>query len=69
MFEDGERCVCTEDEWYNAYGDKSTALARGMRLTVSGRRRVGGCLFLSFEETPEDNFFLCHGFKPMRTLH
>ena len=40
-----------------------------MRLTVNGRTRLGGATFLSFEETPDDNYFLVTGFVPMRALN
>lgn len=65
----GERCICQHDDWHNAFGDTTNVLHRGMRLTVRGRKRVGGCLFLSFEETPEDNFFITTGFVPLRNLN
>ena len=68
IVEPGERCICQYDDWFNAFGDKTTVVSTGMRLTVRGSRRVGGVAFYSFEETPEDNYFLPTGFKPMRNL-
>jgi hypothetical protein len=67
--EPGAKCICQYDDWYNAFGDKSTALFCGMRLTVKARKNFYGALFVSFEETPEDNFFQIEGFKPMRNLN
>lgn len=69
MFEDGAKVICQHDDWCNALGDKSTVLHRGMRPTVNGRTRLGGATFLSFEETPDDNYFLVTGFVPMRALN
>lgn len=67
--ESGEKCICQHDDWWNAFGDKSTLLHRGDRLTVRGSKRVGGVRFLSFNETPEDHLFLETGFKPLRALN
>lgn len=69
MFDNGAKVICQHDDWYNAFGDKSTALKCGMRLTVTDRKRVGGATFLAFEETPEDNYFLLTGFVPLRALN
>lgn len=65
---EGERCICQYDDWYNAFGEKSDALSRGMRLTVIGTQRVGGMTFYSFAEAPEGSFYLGTGFVPMRNL-
>lgn len=67
--EPGEKCVCQENSWWNCFGEKSTAVHRGMRLTVIGSMYVAGTRFYSFKETPEDNFFMGIGFKPMRQLN
>ena len=67
--EPGEKVITKEGGWYNAFGDKTTLVSCGMRLTVKGSRRIAGSLFLSFEETPDDNYFLIHGFTPLRTLN
>lgn len=66
--EPGERCICQYDDWFNAFGDKTTAVQTGMRLTVIATKRIAGASFYAFKETPEDNFFLSTGFKPMRNL-
>lgn len=66
---EGERCICQYDDWYNAFGDRSDALSKGMRLTVIGSHRVGGMTFYSFKETPEGNSYLGTGFTPMRNLN
>lgn len=65
----GDKCICQQDDWWNAFGDKSTVLKIGDRLTVKDSKRVGGVRFLSFNETPEDNFFMEAGFKPLRALN
>lgn len=65
----GERCICQEDDWFNAFGDTTTAVHTGMRLTVVASKRIGGATFYAFKETPEDHFFLSYGFKPMRNLN
>lgn len=67
--EPGEKCICQENEWFNAYGETSTMVSLGMRLTVSGSVYIAGTRFYTFEETPKDNFFLCLGFKPIRNLN
>lgn len=65
----GEKCICQYDDWFNAFGETTTVVHRGMRLTVKDTHRVGGCTFLCFEETPEDSSFLSTGFKPLRSLN
>jgi hypothetical protein len=67
--EPGERCICQYDDWYNAFGDRSEAMSKGMRLTVKGSTRVGGCRFYTFAETPDDACYLAEGFKPLRSLN
>jgi hypothetical protein len=67
--ETGAKCICQYDDWYNAFGDKTSVLHQGQRLVVRASKRVGGARFLSFDETPEDHFFLESGFKPMRALN
>lgn len=64
----GEQCICQEDEWYNAYGETTTAVQRGMRLHIVGTKRVGGCGFLEFKGL-EGLFFLAHGFRPLRAYN
>jgi hypothetical protein len=66
---EGDKCICQENDWWNAYGEKSTMLSRGMRLTVARRRVINGLLFYHFQETPGDNCFLASGFKPLRALN
>lgn len=65
---EGERCICQHDDWFNAFGETTNAVHTGMRLTVVASKRIGGATFYAFKETPEDNFFLSTGFKPMRNL-
>lgn len=67
--EPGEKCICQEDEWFNAYGDTDFSVHRGMRLTVTDSMYIAGTRFYSFEETPEGNFYLYLGFKPLRSLN
>lgn len=67
--EPGERCVCQENDWHNAYGDSDYSVHRGMRLTVSGSVNIGGTSFYSFEETPKGNYYMYLGFKPLRNLN
>lgn len=64
----GDKCICQEDEWYNAFGDTTEMLKAGMRLRIVGSRRIGGCDFFEFEGH-EGNYFLSHGFKPLRGLN
>lgn len=66
---EGDTCICQENDWYNAFGEATTVLHRGMRLTVIASKMVGGAKFYAFKETPKDHFFLGLGFKPMRTLN
>lgn len=68
-FTEGAVFICTEEEWYNAFGDRCEALNRGMRVTLRGTHRVGGALFLRFKETPEGNSYMSTGFKPLRSLN
>lgn len=65
----GDRCICQEDDWHNAYGESDYTVYRGQRLTVVDSRRVGGLQFFSFEETPKNNFYLSYGFKPLRSYN
>lgn len=65
----GEKCICQCDDWFNAFGETTTVLQTGMRLTVAKTRMVNGLRFYGFEETPGDNFFLYDGFRPMRELN
>lgn len=67
--EKSDVCICQEDEWFNAFGETTTLLKRGMRLTVSGSYRVAGSAFYRFRETPAECAFLAIGFKPMRELN
>lgn len=67
--EPGEKCICQEDDWHNAFGESDYSVHRGMRLTVSGLRNINGTRFYSFEETPKSNFYLHLGFKPLRSLN
>lgn len=69
MTEPGSKWICQYDEWWNAHGSKSEALHRGMRLTLKETYRLGGALFLRFEETPEDHGYLSTGFVPLRALN
>lgn len=67
--EPGEKCICQEDDWHNAFGEDDFSVHRGMRLTVTDSRHIGGSRFYSFEETPKGNFYLYLGFKPLRSLN
>ncbi len=67
--EPGERCICQENDWHNAFGDTDYSLHRGMRLTVTGSRYIGGVQFYSFDEAPKDNWYMYNGFKPLRSLN
>ncbi len=67
--EPGDRCVCIEKDWYNAFGEKHLAIQIGMRLTVLDTRRIGGISFYSFEETPKNFFYMFTGLCPMRELN
>jgi hypothetical protein len=65
---DGEKCICQESEWFNAFGDAVQIINLGMRLTVKSSMYVGGTKFYLFEEIP-DAWFLHTGFKPLRSLN
>lgn len=65
----GEKCICQEDDWHNAFGDADVSLHVGMRLTVRDTKNVHGTRFYSFDEAPEKNYYLCYGFKPLRNLN
>ncbi len=65
----GSKCICSEDELYNAFGDRSEMLIKGSRLVVRDRRRVAGSLFLSFEEHDEANYFISTAFTSLRSLN
>ena len=67
--EDGEKCICSEHELYNPFGDKSEMLYRGQRLTVTGSRYIAGTRFYRFKETDRDNWFQAEAFTPIRKLH
>lgn len=67
-YEPGTKWICQHDDWWNAHGDKSEALHRGMRLTLTETYRLGGALFLRFEET-QNNGYLSTGFVPLRSLN
>lgn len=65
----GDKCICQEDNWHNAFGDSDYSVHRGMRLTVTKSYYVGGVKFYSFEETPKGNGYMHIGFKPLRELN
>jgi len=66
---EGEKCICQFDDWYNGFGKQTHAVHCGMRLTVTKVVRVGGATFYEFDETPEGTAYLCTGFKPLRNLN
>jgi hypothetical protein len=65
----GAKCICSEDDWYNAFGEKPEVIKRGMRLTVRDKRMVGGAQFYYFEELNPENCFMSTGFTPLRNLN
>lgn len=67
--EPGEKCIAQPGEWVNAYGDKTYTVSGGMRLTVSKCIYIGGTRFYAFEETPDGNYYMYDGFKPLRSLN
>jgi hypothetical protein len=67
--EPGDKCICSEHELYNAFGDKQTMLTRGQRLHVRESRLIGALRFYSFRETPADQWFAWDAFTPMRNLN
>lgn len=67
--EDGETCICSMVDLYNAFGDKQTMLKLGQKVTVIDSKYVGGMKFYAFKEAPKDNYFDGFAFKPMRTLN
>lgn len=69
MLDVGDKCICQEDDWCNAFGDKYLKLHRGQRLTVSGIRNVGGTSFLEFNEVDKAHYFMALGFTPLRAYN
>jgi hypothetical protein len=67
--ETGEKCICQEDDWCNAFGQENFSVHRGMRLTVRDSMYVAGIQFLSFEETPKGNSYMSTGFKSLRSYN
>jgi hypothetical protein len=65
----GERFICQEPDWWNAYGESYLKLTIGDRVTLRDTKRVAGMIFFSFEEHPEDHWFWSTGFKSMRSLN
>lgn len=63
-FEVGSKAICTEPNWFNAFGEHSE-MPVGARLTVIETIRVAGTQFLKFAEYPESSF-MSHGFKNLR---
>ena len=68
-YDPGTKWICQHDDWWNAHGDKSEALHRGMRTTLKESYRLGGATFLIFEETPDKNGYPSTGFVPLRALN
>lgn len=69
MLDEGDRCVCQYNDWWNGLGEKHEVLHKGMKLTVAGSKNLAGVRFLTFEEVEEGNYFMAMGFIPLRTLH
>jgi hypothetical protein len=67
--EPGEKCICQEDDWCNAFGESNFSVSRGMRLVVKDSMFVAGTKFLSFEETPVGLFYMSIGFTPLRNYN
>lgn len=67
--EPGEKCICSYDELYNAFGAKTEAVHRGMRLVVTKSMYIAGTKFYSFEQTPADNWYMADAFTPLRSLN
>lgn len=67
--EPGERCICQENDWHNAFGDTDHSVHRGMRLTVVDSTFISGTRFYAFKETPEGNLYLHIGFTPLRSYN
>ena len=65
----GDKCICQENEWTNAFGKDDFTVRLGMRLVIKRVIYVAGSRFLSFEETPKDNYYLSMGFKPLRQFN
>jgi hypothetical protein len=68
VIEPGAKVICSEDEWWNGFGEPYV-LEIGRRLTVREHHYVAGALFLRFKEIEGDSSFLSIGFKPLRNLH
>ncbi len=67
--EPGAKCICSENELYNAFGEQCSILKKGMRLTVKERRNFFGTNFYFFEETPEGHCYMSTAFTPLRNLN
>lgn len=68
MFDPGAKVICSEDDWFNCFGEPYK-LEMGRRLTVRESYRVGTLRFLRFNEIEGDSAFLSNGFKPLRALN
>lgn len=62
MIQPGDIVVCTEDEWFNAFGDRHEAMRRDIPARVIGVRNISGQKFLEFEEFPGQSFWIA-GFR------
>lgn len=61
--------ICQEEDWHNAFGDEDHFFSIGMRVTFLDSKYVGGIKFLSFHESPKDNWYMEGGFKSLRELN
>lgn len=49
----GDVVTCKADIWFNAYGDETRAVTRhDPPRAVAATKRVGGAMFLGFEDAP-----------------
>lgn len=69
VMENGTKCICQHGRWGNAFGERNYALNTGDRLTVKSSIRVGGISFYEFVEAPEGNYYMSHGFTPLRNYN
>lgn len=62
MIQRGDIVVCTDDEWFNAYGDRHVSMRRDIPARVTEIYVISGVKFLEFEEFPGQKFWIA-GFR------
>lgn len=61
--------ICQQDGWHNGFGATDDVLVKGMRLTLTDTKYVGGTEFYQFKERPKGNWYWSAGFAPLRNYN